>query len=41
MSAPFSAYVVAVSAMLFSAASLFTLMYAASHLDPPELRSPK
>lgn len=33
-----SAYVVAIFAMLFSAASALTLIRAVKHLDPPEVR---
>lgn len=36
MAGPVGAYVVAISAMLFSAASGLTLIYVVSHLDPPE-----
>jgi hypothetical protein len=33
-------YVVAVSAMLFSALSALTLFYAIRHFDPPEQQKP-
>ena len=33
------AYVVAIFAMLFSATSGLTLIYAGNHFDPPEARS--
>jgi hypothetical protein len=38
MLGPAAAYVVAVSAMLFSAISALTLIYTVKHLDQPEVR---
>ena len=35
-----AAYLVAISAALFSGLTALTLIYAVSHLDPPESNSP-
>jgi hypothetical protein len=39
MVAAVAPYLVAVSAMLFSALSALTLIHVVGHLDPPEIRS--